>query len=217
MTDRFDRWSLLAGPLAVALWILGLIVAEGLTDSLADGASDQQVLAWVQDNTNMLLTGGWIFMVGCLAFVWFWAALRARLLAAEGAPGTLSALAFGGGLATAIFAMLTQAPDIAAAINQDSISAATAGTLHNASDAFFVCAELAAIIPLVAVGLLALRTAVLPKWWAWFGLLVAVVLVIGPIGWAALIFGVPIWTLGTTVIAMGSRSGRVKGTEPAVA
>jgi hypothetical protein len=28
--------------------------------------------------------------------------------------------------------------------------------------------------------------------------LIAIVLVIGPIGWAALIFGLPIWTLGTT-------------------
>ena len=31
-------------------------------------------------------------------------------------------------------------------------------------------------------------------------MLVAVVLVIGPIGWAALIFGTPVWLLGTGVI-----------------
>jgi type IV secretory pathway TrbD component len=36
--------------------------------------------------------------------------------------------------------------------------------------------------------------------WAIFSIIVAVVLVIGPIGWAALIFGLPIWTLGTGLL-----------------
>ena len=47
-------------------------------------------------------------------------------------------------------------------------------------------------------GMVALRTALMPKWWAWFGFVLAVVLAIGPIGWAGLIFGLPIWVLGTT-------------------
>jgi hypothetical protein len=33
----------------------------------------------------------------------------------------------------------------------------------------------------------------------------AVVLVIGPIGWAAMIFGPPIWTLATTFMLMRRR------------
>jgi type IV secretory pathway TrbD component len=48
----------------------------------------------------------------------------------------------------------------------------------------------------------AFDTGLLPNWWAALMCLVAVVLVIGPIGWAALIFGVPIWTLGTTFMLM---------------
>jgi hypothetical protein len=35
-----------------------------------------------------------------------------------------------------------------------------------------------------------------------FGLLIAIVLVIGPIGWAALIFGVPVWIIGTSLILL---------------
>ena len=47
----------------------------------------------------------------------------------------------------------------------------------------------------------------LPRWWAGFGGLVAVVLIIGPIGWLGLIFGVPIWTLGTSLLVLlGSRA-----------
>jgi hypothetical protein len=43
-----------------------------------------------------------------------------------------------------------------------------------------------------------------------FGLLIAIVLVIGPIGWAALIFGVPVWIIGTSLILLwaAERSGR---------
>ena len=46
----------------------------------------------------------------------------------------------------------------------------------------------------------------LPRWWAAFSGLVAVVLLIGTIGWLGLIFGVPIWTLGTSLfVLLGSR------------
>jgi type IV secretory pathway TrbD component len=47
---------------------------------------------------------------------------------------------------------------------------------------------------------------VLPRWWAGFSGLVAVVLIVGPIGWIGLIFGLPIWTLGTSLfVLLGSR------------
>ena len=72
------------------------------------------------------------------------------------------------------------------------------------SDMFFVAAELALIPFFVGTAIVALRTRVLPKWWAAFSILIAVVLLIGPIGWAALIFGTPLWLLGTGLI-VGSK------------
>ena len=61
----------------------------------------------------------------------------------------------------------------------------------------------------VAVAVLAFRTNVLPRWWAAFSILIAVVLVIGPIGWAALIFGLPLWTIGTALfLLLGRRPAR---------
>ncbi len=196
--DRFERWSASAGVLAVVLWIVGLVVTNSMSDKIPHNPSDAQLLAWVQGNTNSILSGGWLFMVGCLAFVWFAAVLRGRLVAAEGGSATFANLSFGGAVAAAAFGMLTAAGDVGAAIDKNDISAATAGTLHHASDLFFVCAELAAIPFLVGTAIVAFRTRVLPKLWAWFAMLVAVVLVIGPIGWIGVIFGVPLWTLGTT-------------------
>ena len=198
MQTRLERSSAIAGVLAVILWILGLIVTHSFSDKIPSNPSDAQLLTWIKGNTNSILLGGWLWMLGCIAFVWFAAALRSRLVEAEGGSTTFATLSFAGALAAAAFGMLTVAGDVGAAINKDDISAATAGTLHNAGDMFFVCAELVAILFFVGAAIVALRTGVLPKWWAIFAIVIAVVLVIGPIGWAALIFGVPIWTLGTT-------------------
>jgi type IV secretory pathway TrbD component len=50
------------------------------------------------------------------------------------------------------------------------------------------------------------RTRVLPRWWAAVSELLVIVLVVGPIGWLGLIFGLPIWTLGTSLfVLLGSR------------
>lgn len=200
--------------LAVVLWIVGLVIQSSLTDSLSDSASDEQILTWVQGNTNTLLAGGWLFMIGCLAFVCFAAMLRARLAAVDGVDGTLTRIAFGGALASAVFGLLIPAGDVDAAINKNDISASAAGTMHHISDAFFVCAELSAILLIGSVAVLGWRTGFVPKWWAGFCAFVAVVLVIGPIGWLGLIFGVPIFTLGTALLL---QRGTATSREPAVA
>lgn len=218
MLNRFDRLSaLVTGPLAVVLWIAGLVVAQGMTDKLPGKATDTQVLAWLQDNKNLAIVGGWLFMTGCLAFIWFATVLRTRLAAAETDDHTLSTLAYAGAVAAGIFGIGTQA-DIGAAINASEVSAPTAGMFHHLGDLFFVGAELTLMLPLVAVAILAFRTAVLPRWWGVFSGLVAVVLWIGPIGWAALIFGTPLWVIGTTILLVRSpRANRTAVVTPATA
>jgi hypothetical protein len=203
------------GIAAIVLWILGLVVMNGMSDSISDKATDQQILAWVDGNTNTILLGGWLFMVGCLCFVWFAAVLRSRLHAAEGAGGMLTTLAFAGALATAIFGMAIPAGDVDAAINKSDISATTAGTLHHLGDLFFVGAELFAILMLAAVAVHAFRTAALPRWWAIAGAVLAVVLVIGPIGWIGLLFGLPLWTLGTTILLVRPGARTAPAVSPA--
>ena len=198
--NRFDRLTaLVTGPLAVAFWIAGIGVGEGLTDHISSKATDQQVLDWLHGNKNTLILGGWLFMTGCLAFVWFAGVLRTKLAAAESDGHTLSTIAYGGSIAAAVFGIGTQA-DLGDAINASDVSAATAGAFHHLGDLFFVGAEISLIAPTAAVALLAFRTGVVPRWWGVFSALIAVVLWIGPIGWAALIFGTPLWVLGTTFL-----------------
>jgi type IV secretory pathway TrbD component len=57
----------------------------------------------------------------------------------------------------------------------------------------------------------------LPRWWAYFAVLIAIVLVIGPIGWAALIFGTPLWILGTTWLLLRPEQAPATRQEAAIA
>ena len=64
----------------------------------------------------------------------------------------------------------------------------------------FIAAELALALFLAAASLLALRGVLLPRWLGWFGIVVAVILLIPPIGWAALLFLFPLWLILASVI-----------------
>lgn len=207
---KLERLSACTGFAAVALWVAGAVVSWGVTSNIADDASDTRVLAWIHANAGTLIAGGWLWIVGCLLFVWFLGTLRARLVVSEGGAGTFSAIAFAGGVATAVFGILIPAGDVAAAIDRSSLSPASAGALHHLSDVFFGGAELAAALLLAAVAVLGLATRVVPRWFAVASAVVAVVLLILPIGWAALLFGVPLWTLTATALLVRPHS--VRGT-----
>jgi hypothetical protein len=50
------------------------------------------------------------------------------------------------------------------------------------------------------VGLLYIRTRVLPAWVGWASLVLALVMLIPPIGWAGLLLGFPLWTVLVSVL-----------------
>jgi hypothetical protein len=210
--SHLARWAPLSGVLTVALWIIGVILVNH--NSPGDHDTDAQILAWYHANSNWVLIGGWLFMLGCLAFLWFAEILRERLEDAA-APRTATRMMFAGAIAAAVFGIAVPLTDIAAAINKNEISAATAGAAHHLSDGFFVGAEIALILVFLAGAIAVLGSRLLPKWWAWLMILVAIVLVIGPIGWAALIFATPIWVLGTTAMLLRSRTTRTEAAPPA--
>lgn len=206
--SRLERWSPLAGVLAVVLWIVGLALQKAPDTSTKK--SDAEILAVYQHNANRILLASWLFMLGCICFLWFAGIVRARLADAEGVRSTFASLAFGGAVASAVFGIGTMAGPVGVAINKDDISASAASALTHLGDVFFVGTEFALIVLFAAVAAVAFQTRLFPRWWAALLVLVAVVLVIGPIGWAAVIFATPIWTLVTAWMLMRSNSRRVE-------
>ena len=202
-TSDNRRWALV-GPLTVALWVVGIILIN--KNGPAEHATGSQILAWYKSHSDSITLGAWFFMLGCIGFVTFVAGLRVRLTEAVGRDSQLPMLALVGAGMAGLSGILTAGVDLAGGIDKNDIDPSIAAVFHHSVDLFFVGAELAAVLPLAAFAIVAWRTRVLPRWWAAFAGLVAIVLIAGPIGWLGLIFGVPLWTLGTSLfMLLGSR------------
>jgi hypothetical protein len=196
----WTRWEPLTGVIAVALWLIGVFIIEEVANPPESEASPEEVLAWFQDESGAIVSGGFLFMLGGAFFLWFLGSLRARLLAAEGPLGRLSALAFAGGVATAVFLIANPSADLAGGIEEDDLSPTSADALHDLGDAFFVGAEVSATVLTLATGFVVIRTGALPRVFGWLSVLLAVWLAIGPIGWAGLLLGFPLWVLAASIM-----------------
>jgi hypothetical protein len=178
-----QRWAALSGIVFVVLMLSG---AYFVTDVPEADASAQEIAAYLDDSGNLRrnIVGAYIWVLGGLAFLGFVAGLRAVLRRAEGEPGTLSSLVFGAGvLFTAVW----------------SVSAATLAAVAYAvefADAPVSNPDLVRVLPqlgsfllllgggfagilfVLATSVLAFRTRVFPRWFAWLGILVAIALVV---------------------------------------
>jgi hypothetical protein len=195
MVSKWERWATLSGALAVPFWVASV----ALISTKVKGSKGPEILTHYQQHSDGILAAGLLWAIGTLLFIWFLGSLRSRYLAAEGGAGRLTALAYGGGIAAATIAMLIPVADEVGALNKDDIDASGASVLHHFSDGFFVAAEYTLPVFFFASAILVLRYAVLPKWLGWFSILIGIVLLIGPIGWAAFIFATPIWVLIVSV------------------
>jgi hypothetical protein len=194
------RWEPLTGVVAVVLWLVGVFVLENA--SPGRDASAFEILAYFDDDSTSIFTGAFLFALGTAFFVWFLGSLRAAFLGTEGQPGRLTAIAFAGGVGKAVFDMGVVGGFAAGAIaadESDDFSPQAAQALFYMDDAFFVGAEFMALVFMAAAGTVILTRRRLPVWLGWLAYLIAVGLLVFPISWAFLIFGVPLWVLLASV------------------
>jgi hypothetical protein len=193
----WERLAALGGIVAVALWIIATAILESVGP---DEDDPESILRYYQDDSNTILAGGFVFQLGALFFLVFLAVLRHRLWWVEGGPGFLSPLAFAAGIAVAVFALAMPSADMAGALGESDLTPESAQALNTLDVAFFIGAELSAALFLVAAALLAIQLRALPSWLGWISLLLALLLLIPPIGWVGLIFGLPLWVLLVSVL-----------------
>ena len=209
----WERLAALAGIVAVVLWLIGILIQES-TDMPGDEPTGDQVLAWYSADEQTILTAGFIFMLGALFFFVFLGALRVRLSEAEGGAGFLTAIADGAGVAVGILLLMLPAPDMAGALSNEELNGDAALAVNTLGDMFFLGAELTAALLLAATGLLLLRTRVLPVWLGWASLVVALWLLIPPIGWAGLLLGFPLWTILVSLLLWMRPAGEPVAARP---
>ena len=200
MGKGLERFAPLMGVLAVVLWIIAVIVSE-TGNNPADDAPGVVIAAWMHSDSTRILLAATFLGVGSAAFIWFLGSLAERFRA-DG-EGRLATVVVASGAAAVTMFTCIMAPTAAGSLafeNLDrSLSPQAAETLMVLSDGFFVVAEFIAVGFAAAAGLAIIRGTTLPSWFGWITILLAVVLVVGPVGWAGLIFGIPLWTLITSI------------------
>src|SRR5712691_5768438 len=175
MTFRlWQRWSPLTGLLAVALWVIAFVIAANTPDT---GGSDAKIADYFAKNSNQTrqIVGFLIFFVGIMFFVAFLAALRERLLLAEGTPGRATALAYGAGIASLVFfvvaiALFTSPGFAADDTDKFRLDPNTYRLLSDLGYEFWVAAVMVGALLVWATSAIALRSAVLPRWFGWVGI-----------------------------------------------
>jgi hypothetical protein len=200
MTKGLGRFAPLMGVLAVALWAIAVIISES-GDNPADDAPGAEIASWMQNDSGRILLAATFLGIGSAAFIWFLGSL-AEHFRGDG-EARLASVMLAAGTATAATFNLLMAPGSAGALAFDNldrtVSPQAAEALMVLSDGFFVAAEFLAVGFAGAAAVALIRGKNSPSWFGWITALLAIVLMVGPIGWAGLIFGIPLWTLGASI------------------
>ena len=180
MKLQWERWSPLAGVLAVA----GMLIAFALISG-APGTndSDAKITTYftTQSHQTRSIVAFFVFLAGILFLLAFFSVLRTRLVAAEGeAAGRLGALAYGSGVASAVFWVAAMALFSGPALTADDTGRfhLDPNTFRLVSDTgyeFWVAAVVTGALVVWATSAVALRTGLLPRWFGWLGIIVGVI------------------------------------------
>jgi hypothetical protein len=193
MEDK--RVTPLAGILSVVLFVIGVFVLES-GDTPGDEATGAEIATYFTDNLERLAIGALFWGVGVIALIWFLDGLRTHILPSS---GQLARLTYGFGYAAALFILASVTPDVAGALASDNLDRAldpgAAEAFDSMGDAFFIAAEIMLVGFFSAFGLASIRGRAFPIWLGWISLALALVALILPIGWAVVVFGLPIWIL----------------------
>jgi hypothetical protein len=178
MTNRWERWSPLAGILAVAGMIIGFAVGGNNPDTKS---SDTKITTYYASHSHQVrqIVAFFIFLAGILFLLWFLSILRTRLVAAEGGSGRLGALALGAGVASAVswFAAIAFFVGPAVTVNDTSkfhLDPNMYRLMNDTGYLFWVGAVVIAALVVWATSAVALRTGLLPRWFAWLGIVVGI-------------------------------------------
>ena len=214
MTFRWlDRWGPLAGALGVMSFVIAILLyGNGPKDD------DQKIVAYFAKDSHQtkFLVAFYFFFAAFLLMLVFLTALRALLIEAEGEPGRLTALAYAGGVASAVLLLAANAFFAAPAITaKDSdkfkLDPNTYRFINDTGYVFFITGVMAAVLMVAATSVIALKTGVFPRWFAWVGFVVAATFLVA-------FFFVPIFVLwGWILVASGYMLLSTRRTAPPAA
>jgi Domain of unknown function (DUF4386) len=181
MARQLERWAPLGGIIFVVLMFTGTFFVADVPDA---DSSQQKIADYLTDSDNHTrnLIGAYIWVVGALTFLWFASHLRSVLRAAEGGTGLLSNIAFGAGVIYSAL-MMVSAVAFAAVAYAVGLRDATVSEVdivrvlpQFAWMILLLGAGFAGIVVILTSCILSFQTGVLPRWLAWLGVVMAILL-----------------------------------------
>lgn len=158
---------------------IALAGAAGAIEPLLSGpwpaGGDPAFPAFLEDNRSLILAQSMLFVLGAAASIWFLGCIRARLLRAEGAGGTLSGVAFGAGLITYAMIIIGQAAQITLTLPAEApVAPEVAGVVEGLCTVITILANIPAAVMFTAVAVVTLTRRAFPPWIGWIAVLCAV-------------------------------------------
>jgi hypothetical protein len=176
-----ERWAPLAGIIFVVLMFVGTFFVADVPEA---DAPRQEISDYLGDSDNHTrnIIGAYIWVVGALAFLCFVARLRSVLRQAEGGTGILSNVVFGAGVIYSAL-MIASAVAFGAVAYAVGLRDATVSEIdlvrvlpQMAWMVLLFGAGFAGIVLVLGACIVSFQTGVLPRWLAWLGVVMAILL-----------------------------------------
>jgi hypothetical protein len=199
-----------AAPLT-GLAFLALLVSSFLVGGSPPDAGDStaKVVAFWHEHAHAQIAAALLAGFAAVLLVWFGAVVRTRLRDAEGEPGGLAAIAFGGFLLVAAGGLALAGFQFTAADTVGNVPATVTQTLAALNRDFFFLLDGGVLVAVFATAAATLRHAALPRWFGYLSLAVGLIFLTPAFAVAFPAFG--IWTLLLSVLTF--QAARTPGIE----
>jgi hypothetical protein len=193
-------------PLAGAVFVVFVIVTFGGVwgDTPPGDASGTDVIAYYRDNGTTGMVAAVMLALSAVPLLAFASAVRERLRSTLPDGSILPSFAFGAGVVGAAGFTAAASAHFAVADYGDELQPAAAQAVNTIDADLFLAFSMGVVTLVLALSLAALRSAVLPRWTGWAGIVLFVASV-SPAG----VVGVPLcvfWILMASILLY--RSGR---------
>jgi hypothetical protein len=176
-TRPWERWAPLTGIVGVALFVIAFVVSGSTPDT---DETDEKIAAYLAGHSHQVrnITGFFLFLAGILFVLAFFAALRTRLVDAEPGGGRLGQFAFGSGIASSVLFVVAVSAFVSPLFAANDTEAFRDADIFRITQTLgyelWVTAVVVGALAVWATAAVALRTRVLPRWFAWLSVLVGV-------------------------------------------
>jgi len=188
-----ERLAPLAGVLFTVIFAVGFLTSGETPDSDATG---EEVINHY-DDTGKILFSVILLLVAAIVFMFFAGMLRRHFVAAG--PDWLASVVFGGAVVYVVGLGLFASSQIALTDAADANEPAVAQALNVLDNNNFPPAVIGLAVVLLASAWHVLAARSLPIWLGWVALVLGIVALAGPIGFAAFLL-FPLWVLAVAIV-----------------